>query len=130
MIRLLGARTDVPDLIVAADVVVVPSRVEGLPGAVLEAMALERPVVAVGHPDGPRGDRRRRLRAWSPWTTSPGSRRRSTERSDDPERTRRRCSLPGADSRSGSHPMRSSPASSGIYERGAGRHRRRRSSAT
>jgi glycosyltransferase involved in cell wall biosynthesis len=45
-IRLLGARTDVPDLITAADVVVVPSRVEGLPGAVLEAMALERPVVA------------------------------------------------------------------------------------
>ena len=46
MIRLLGARTDVPDLITAADVVVIPSRVEGLPGAVLEAMALERPVIA------------------------------------------------------------------------------------
>jgi glycosyltransferase involved in cell wall biosynthesis len=45
-IRLLGARTDVPDLITAADVVVVPTRVEGLPGAVLEAMALECPVVA------------------------------------------------------------------------------------
>jgi len=45
-VRLLGARTDVPDLIVAADVVAVPSRVEGLPGAVLEAMALNRPVVA------------------------------------------------------------------------------------
>jgi glycosyltransferase involved in cell wall biosynthesis len=45
-VRLLGARMDVPDLIVAADVVVVPSRVEGMPGAVLEAMALERPVVA------------------------------------------------------------------------------------
>ena len=39
-------RTDVPDLITAADVVVIPSRVEGLPGAVLEAMALERPVIA------------------------------------------------------------------------------------
>jgi glycosyltransferase involved in cell wall biosynthesis len=46
MIRLLGARSDVPDLITAADVVVIPSRVEGLPGAVLEAMALERPVIA------------------------------------------------------------------------------------
>ena len=46
VIRLLGARTDVPDLITAADVVVIPSRVEGLPGAVLEAMALERPVIA------------------------------------------------------------------------------------
>ena len=46
VVRLLGARTDVPDLIVAADVVAVPSRVEGLPGAVLEAMALETPVVA------------------------------------------------------------------------------------
>jgi glycosyltransferase involved in cell wall biosynthesis len=45
-VRLLGARTDVADLIVAADVVAVPSRVEGLPGAVLEAMALETPVVA------------------------------------------------------------------------------------
>ena len=46
MVTLLGPRTDVPDLVVAADVVAVPSRVEGMPGAVLEAMALERPVVA------------------------------------------------------------------------------------
>ena len=46
VVRLLGARTDVADLIVAADVVAVASRVEGLPGAVLEAMALETPVVA------------------------------------------------------------------------------------
>ncbi|MFV0306223.1 MAG: glycosyltransferase [Desertimonas sp.] len=46
LVRLLGVRADVADLIVAADVVVVPSRVEGLPGAVLEAMALDRPVVA------------------------------------------------------------------------------------
>ncbi len=45
-VRFLGARTDVPDLIVAADVVVVPSRFEGLPGLVLEAMALDTPVVA------------------------------------------------------------------------------------
>lgn len=46
VVRLLGARDDVPDLMVAADVVVVPSRFEGMPGVVLEAMALERPVVA------------------------------------------------------------------------------------
>ena len=46
VVRMLGVRTDVPDLIVAADVVAVPSRVEGLPGTVLEAMALECPVVA------------------------------------------------------------------------------------
>ena len=45
-VRLLGVRTDVADLIVAADVVAVPTRVEGLPGTVLEAMALERPVIA------------------------------------------------------------------------------------
>lgn len=46
VVRLLGARNDVADIIVAGDVVAVPSRWEGLPGAVLEAMALERPVVA------------------------------------------------------------------------------------
>lgn len=46
IVTLLGVRSDVADLIVAADVVAVPSRVEGLPGAVLEAMALDRPVVA------------------------------------------------------------------------------------
>lgn len=50
VVRFLGARTDVADLIVASDLVVVPSRIEGLPGAVLEAMALERPVVASNIP--------------------------------------------------------------------------------
>jgi len=43
---LLGARDDVPDLLCAADVFVAPSRWEGLPGSVLEAMALEAPIVA------------------------------------------------------------------------------------
>ena len=50
VVRLLGARDDVAELIVAADVVVVPSRFEGLPGAVLEAMALACPVVATDLP--------------------------------------------------------------------------------
>ena len=45
-VRLLGSRDDVPDLIVASDVVVVPSRFEGMPGLVLEAMALDTLVVA------------------------------------------------------------------------------------
>ena len=45
-VRFLGARDDVPDLMVAADVFVLPSRWEGLPGAVIEAMALETPIVA------------------------------------------------------------------------------------
>jgi glycosyltransferase involved in cell wall biosynthesis len=45
-VRLLGPRDDVADLMSAADVFAFPSRWEGLGGAVLEAMALEAPVVA------------------------------------------------------------------------------------
>ncbi|MFI5048081.1 MAG: glycosyltransferase family 4 protein [Acidimicrobiia bacterium] len=41
----LGARTDVAELLCAADVFVLASRREGLPGALLEAMALECPAV-------------------------------------------------------------------------------------
>ncbi len=43
---LLGYRNDVPDLMAAADVFVLPSRVEGSPGALIEAMALAVPTVA------------------------------------------------------------------------------------
>lgn len=50
-VQLLGRRDDVPDLIVAADAVLVPSRTEGFPGAVLEAMALERPLIASDLPE-------------------------------------------------------------------------------
>lgn len=49
-VRFIGARNDIPDLMVAADVFVLPSRWEGLPGAVIEAMALETPTVATDLP--------------------------------------------------------------------------------
>ncbi len=45
-VRFLGERDDVPDLLAACDVFVLPSRREGLGVAALEAMALGRPVVA------------------------------------------------------------------------------------
>jgi len=45
-VRLLGPRSDVPDLLTAADAFVAPSRWEGLGSAVLEAMAMRTPIVA------------------------------------------------------------------------------------
>lgn len=45
-IRLIGWRDDMADLLAAADFVALPSRVEGLPGAMLEAFAAGRAVVA------------------------------------------------------------------------------------
>jgi glycosyltransferase involved in cell wall biosynthesis len=42
----LGHRSDVPDLMCASDVLCFPSRWEGLGGTLIEAMALELPVVA------------------------------------------------------------------------------------
>ena len=45
-VSVLAQRTDVPELITAADLVCVTSDVEGLPMSALEAMALGRPIVA------------------------------------------------------------------------------------
>lgn len=49
-VRLLGVRSDVPDLLCAADAFVLPSRWEGLGSVLLEAMALEAPIVASSLP--------------------------------------------------------------------------------
>jgi len=45
-VRLLGHRDDVPEILAAGDIFVFPSLYEGLPGAVIEAMALGLPIVA------------------------------------------------------------------------------------
>jgi glycosyltransferase involved in cell wall biosynthesis len=46
VVRLLGARDDIGDLLSAADVFAFPSRYEGIGGAMLEAMLMGVPVVA------------------------------------------------------------------------------------
>lgn len=45
-VRFLGHRDDVPDLLASADVFAFPSLYEGFGGALIEAMALEVPIVA------------------------------------------------------------------------------------
>jgi glycosyltransferase involved in cell wall biosynthesis len=46
VVQVLGERHDVPDLLIAADAACLTSTAEGVPMALLEAMALARPVVA------------------------------------------------------------------------------------
>ncbi|HHL3303803.1 TPA: glycosyltransferase family 4 protein [Bacillus cereus] len=45
-LQLLGLRDDIPQLLVAADVFTLPSYREGLPRSIIEAMAMEKPIVA------------------------------------------------------------------------------------
>ena len=49
-VRFLGHREDVPGLIAASDLVVLPSLYEGMPNILLEAMRFRKPVVATAAP--------------------------------------------------------------------------------
>lgn len=49
-VRFLGHREDIPRLLAAADLLVLPSAFEGLPNVVLEAMRFRKPVVATSAP--------------------------------------------------------------------------------
>lgn len=50
VVMLLGHRSDVPEMLAASDLFVFPSLYEGLGGALIEALALELPVVATDLP--------------------------------------------------------------------------------
>ena len=89
-LRMLGYRADIPALLAAADIFTLPSRFEGLPMSVIEAMLTGLPVVAT-NVRGPReqvvdgrdrlsGAGRRRGRAgrrrWAGWSRDPDLRAR------------------------------------------------------
>lgn len=63
----LGARDDIPDLLAAADIFVLPSLFEGLPLVILEAMAMALPIVATRI-----GGTLEALGADYPWLVEPG----------------------------------------------------------
>ena len=96
-VRVLGYRDDVADLLCGADVFAFPSRWEGLGSTLLEAMALEIPIVASDLPGGPRGPdaragavhRRRPTPPRSP-TASPRASPRPTDARRRAEAARRR----------------------------------------
>ena len=44
-VHFLGHRTDIPQLLATSDVVILPSEREGLPMSIMEAMAMQKPVV-------------------------------------------------------------------------------------
>ncbi|TVZ28226.1 glycosyltransferase involved in cell wall biosynthesis [Gillisia sp. Hel_I_86] len=50
-IKLLGSRNDIPSLLEISDIFVFPSWYEGLPGALIEAMMAETPIVASNIPE-------------------------------------------------------------------------------
>ena len=45
-VKFLGERRDIPDLLAASDIYILPSRAEGMPLAIMEAMAKGLPVIA------------------------------------------------------------------------------------
>ncbi|MBF0858867.1 glycosyltransferase family 4 protein [Gluconobacter sp. LMG 31484] len=67
-LRMLGYREDVPDLLKAADVFVLPSHFEGLPMSVIEAMLTGLPVVATDV----RGPREQVVNGKTGFLVSPG----------------------------------------------------------
>ena len=67
----LGHRNDVPRLLAAANLLVLPSLYEGMPNVVLEAMRFRKPVVATAAPGDHRGGRGRSDRPAGPIEKSP-----------------------------------------------------------
>lgn len=67
-VRMTGHRSDLPDLMAAADLLVLPSRFEGLPLVALEAMAAGLPVVACDVP----GNAEMLEHGRSGWLSPPG----------------------------------------------------------